>query len=76
MRIWFRHSGQTPVDWSDIQSANTKSYTTAKVKHEVGSYDITDLKLEGKISSNIGEIAGKALCLCVSNLTDRASLDK
>jgi len=76
MKIWFRHSGQPPVDWSDVWRTNTKLYTTAEVKHEVGSYDITDVKLEWKIPSNIGEIAGKALCLRVSNLTDRASLDK
>jgi len=76
MIIWFRHSGQPPVSWLNVQWATTKSYTTAEVKHEVGSYDITDLKLEGKIPSNIGEIAGKALCLHVCNLTDRACLDK
>jgi len=76
MIIWFRHSGQTPVSWTDVDKAYTKSYTTAEVKREVGSYDITDLKLEGTIPTNIGEIAGKALCLRVSYLTDRASLDK
>jgi len=53
-----------------------KSYTTADMKCEVGSYYITDFKMEKKIPSNIGEIAGKALCLRVSSLTDRASLDK
>jgi len=76
MRIWFRHSGQPPVNWSDVQYAKAQSYTTADVKREVGSYDITDLKLEGTIPSNIGEIAGKALCLHVSMPSDRASLDK
>jgi len=76
MEIWFRHSGQPPVSWLYVQSATTKSYTTAEVKHEVGSYDITDLKLKTTIPSNIGEIAGKALSLRVSYLTDRASLDK
>jgi len=76
MIIWFRHSGQPPVSWEEVRKGATKSYTTAEVKHEVGSYYITDLKLEGKIPSNIGEIAGKALCLRVSSLTDRASLDK
>jgi len=76
MKIWFRHSGQPPASWWDIQRADTKSYTTAEVKREVGSYDITDLKMEKKIPSNIGEIAGKALHLYVSALTDRASLDK
>jgi len=76
MRIWFRHSGQPPVDWSDVWRANTQSYTTAEVKREVRSYDIIDLKLKGTVPSNIEEIAGRALCLCVSNLTDGASLDK
>jgi len=76
MIIWFRHSGQPPIDWSDVWRADTKLYTTAKVKREVGSYDITDLKLEGKVPSSIREVAGKALCLRVSSLTDRASLDK
>jgi len=76
MRIWFRHSGQPPVDWTYVYRANTKFYTAAEVKREVGSYDITDLKLKGKIPNNIGEIAGKALHLHVSELTDRASLDK
>jgi len=76
MKIWFRHSGQPPVSWSDVQSANTKSYTTAEVKREVGSYHITDLKLEETIPNSIGEIASKALCLCVSNLIYGASLDK
>jgi len=76
MRIWFRHSGQPPVDWSDVDEGYTKPYTTAEVKHEVGSYHITDLKLEGTIPNNIGEIAGKALRLRVSNLTDRASIKK
>jgi len=76
MIIWFRQSGQSPVDWSDVQCANTKSYTTAEVKHEVGSYYITDLKLEETIPNNIGEIAGKALSLRVCYLTGRASLDK
>jgi len=76
MRIWFRHSGQPPVSWWDARKGTTKSYTIAEVKHEVGSYDITALKLEETIPSNIGEFASKALCLCVSNLTDRASLDK
>jgi len=76
MKIWFRHSGQPPIHWSDVQYANTKSYTTAEVKREVGSYDITDLKLEENIPNNIEEVAGKALCLRVSYLTDRASLDK
>jgi len=46
------------------------------VKREVGSYHVTDLKLEGTIPSSIGEIASKALRLYVSKLTDRASLDK
>jgi len=76
MKIWFRHSGQPPVDWSDVWLADTKSYTTAEVKREVGSYDITNLKLKGPIPSKIGEFAGKALCLRVSELTDEASLDK
>jgi len=76
MIIWFRHSGQPSVSWLAVYSADTKSYTTAEVKREVGSYDITHLKLEGKIPNNIGEIAGKALYLRVSNVTDRASLDK
>jgi len=76
MRIWFRHSGQPPVDWSDVWRADTKSYTTAEVKREVGNYNITHLKLEEKIPNNIGKIAGKVLYLRVSNLTDRASLDK
>jgi len=76
MKIWFRHSGQPPVSWEEVQKGTTKSYATAEVKREVGSYDITALKLEETIQSSIGEIASKALCLCVSNLTDRASLDK
>jgi len=76
MRIWFRHSGQPPVNLLAVYRANTKFYTAAEVKSEVGSYDITHLKLEEKIPNNIGEIAGKALYLHVSNLTDRASLDK
>jgi len=64
------------VSWSDLDEAYTESYTTAEVKREVGSYHITDLKLEAEIPSNIGEIADKARCLCVSNLSDRANLDK
>jgi len=76
MRIWFRHSGQPPVGMPNVWCADTKSYTTAEVKREVGSYEITHLKLKEKIPNNIGEIAGKALGLHVSNLTDRASLDK
>jgi len=60
MKIWFRHSGQPPVSWEEVQKATTKSYTTAEVKGEVGSYDITDLKLEETIPNRIAEIAGKA----------------
>jgi len=76
MKIWFRHSGQDPVHRFEVWGAETKSYTTAEVKREIGSYDITDLKVEGRIPNNIGEIAGKALYLYVVKLDDRASLDK
>jgi len=76
MRIWFRHSGQPPTNWSHILKAHTTMYTTDEVEREVGSHDITYVKLKEKIPSNIGVIAGKALWLWVSKLTEKTSLQK
>jgi len=60
----------------DVDKATTKSCTLSEVKTQVGSYQITHLKLEGTIPKNIGEIASHAVCLVLRDITDKESLNK
>jgi len=60
----------------DVRKATTKSYTLSEVKTQVGSYQLTHLKLEGTIPKNIGEIASHAVCLVLRDITDKESLNK
>jgi len=59
-----------------VHQATTKSYTLSEVKTQVGSYQLTDLKLEGRIPKNIGDIASRAVCLVLRDITDEMSLKK
>jgi len=60
----------------DVCRAKTKSYTLSEVKTQVGSYQLTHLKLEETIPKNIGEIASHAVCLVLRKITDMESLHK
>jgi len=68
--------GQDPVDLEDVRQSTTKSHTLSEVKTQIGSYQLTHLKLEGKIPENVGEIAPHAVCLVLHDITDKESLNK
>jgi len=48
----------------------------SEVKTQVGSYQLTHLKLEGTIPKNIGDIASHAVCLVLRGIIDKESLNK
>jgi len=60
----------------DVRKATTKLCTLSEVKTQVGSYQLTHLKLEGTIPKDIGEIASHAVCLVLCKITDKESLNK
>jgi len=60
----------------DVDHAPTKSCTLTEVNTQVGSYQLTHLKLEETIPKNIGDIASHAVCLVLRGITDEESLNK